>query len=202
MDRFLNLDESNYCYSEPVDDEDVRDNGCFTILPVRRNIHDKTANAIAHTVVDSWNKVVADSVAKGFCGTENTASGTFSSLLFPEASLDRAECISRLAQVFFLFDDKSEGLPQEIAHEKLDTHVAAILDDAGVKDATTATEKMLVPTIRGLLNVDRHRGIALLKAWRYSALSSNARAITEFTNFDEYIEFRIVNIGMKQVASL
>ena len=82
------------------------------------------------------------------------------------------------------------------AHTKLNVEVAAILDDAGEKEPTSSLGQLLVPAIRELLKVDRTRGIAVLQGWRYWALNSESKDLKEFDDLEDYMKFRIINVGL------
>ncbi|KJZ74710.1 hypothetical protein HIM_05827 [Hirsutella minnesotensis 3608] len=179
-----------------LDEDEVLENGAFTLLDVRHHVHHKQADHVTAEVVQSWADAVADGTTSGFHGTENGISGNFDSLVLPEATKERLERSVWFTQFFFLLDDKAEALSQDMAHNHLNVHVAAILDDAGVKDPISPMEKVLVPGCRALLAIDHDRGVPVLQAWRDWVLNTDSKVIADFDNFDDYVQFRIINSGM------
>jgi len=87
-------------------------------------------------------------------------------------------------------------LNSDEAHTKLNVEVAAILDDAGEKEPTSSLGRLLVPAIRDLLKVDHARGVRVLQGWRYWALNSESKDLKDFDNLDDYMQFRIINVGL------
>jgi len=65
-----------------------------------------------------------------------------------------------------------------------------------VKEPTSSLGKILVPEIRTLLKVDYTRGLAILQGWRYWALNTDSKDLIDFDNLDDYMEFRIINVGL------
>jgi hypothetical protein len=57
-----------------------------------------------------------------------------------------------------------------------------------------------VPEIREFLRRDHGRGICVLQAWRYWLLNVDSKDLGSFDNLDDYLQFRITNVGLLYVT--
>jgi hypothetical protein len=103
MSKSFQFTETDYHFSHLICDDEIQENGAFTLLPVRRHDHYKEVDKFASEMVKTWAETVTDGTTDGFHGTDNSISGTFDSLILPEAKPERLKYSVWWTQ-FFVFD--------------------------------------------------------------------------------------------------
>lgn len=96
-----------YLYSHAIPLEEVRKDGCFTILPVRRHKNPDIVIEAEQQARDEWDFFIGDGTSTSTKGSENTTAGPWDSLVIPECRPELLIHFGWITQTFFFVDGKS-----------------------------------------------------------------------------------------------
>jgi hypothetical protein len=76
------------------------------------------------------------------------------------------------------------------------------IEDSCTSDDPDASpmEKLAVTFVKELLAFDRERAIPVINDWRYWLENADTKKVEDFDTIDEYIPYRIVNVGISYVS--
>ncbi|PLN80107.1 isoprenoid synthase domain-containing protein [Aspergillus taichungensis] len=187
-----------WIYSQPVDEDLVRQSPAFTTLPVRVNKNNDVADAAARRALRDWGLYIADGMEK----TPHVSSsphGNYFSYTCLEGIPERLGLIVYLAEIGSLYDDAFDGEPKRTVEEleKLDHYLDLGDTQAAVEGSRDAKfKKMIAQPLLDVLQTDRELGIQMLDSYRETWIKKVER-VTEFTRYSEYLKHRIFDCRLR-----
>lgn len=206
----LGTDQIDKLNSYQIPENEVRSNGCFTILHVERAVHeDLCDDALRHLKQDLAEHLYENSNDIP-ASTENDIAGNFVAVAIPGCIPSRLDLLTRFVSLAFLHDDaKAAGTASLKDNKTLNERFTGGLSEAlPTLDAThqaplhhvnpptnrnrrrRPVENVIRPVINNLLTQDHSMGLEVLDAWRkhYNNLSLKAPSGTpSATNLGDHL---------------
>lgn len=172
--------------SYQIPENEVRSNGCFITLDVKRAVHeDLCDDALRHLKQDLAEHLYENS-ANIPASTENDIAGNFVAIAIPDCIPSRLGLLTRFVSLAFLHDDaNSAGTSSLKANKSLnDRFTGGLAEALPTFDATQQAslrhvnpptnrnrrrrivENVIYPIINELLTQDHSMGLEVLDAWR------------------------------------
>ena len=111
--------------SIPIADEEIRQDGCFSSLPVRKSTSGERCDEALQLLLKDWAVCMRDGREKTTSGIENPISGNWIALVVPDCLPERLGLLTYITNIVFLHDDAAEATSAEEAHESLNSEFIA-----------------------------------------------------------------------------
>ncbi|KAK3389368.1 putative geranylgeranyl diphosphate synthase [Podospora didyma] len=182
-------------YSYPVDPSEYDDDGLCRGYPLRNHRDAELVDLGTLRAQENWRRLVGPlGIYKGGLGPKFN----FVSLALPECLPDRIEVIAYLNEMVFIHDDGVEDVSKQQGDELNDVLVDGfrlerILSAQSVKNGK---RKMQQDLVKKLVAIDKERALkAISSLTEYFAKGSGRRNHTEFRTLDEFMRYRILDVG-------
>lgn len=173
--------------SYPVPKKELKVHGCFTILDVRRSIHEHRCDQALKVVKNDMAHYFYENPCDVLPSTENKLSGNWVALAMPNVIPSRLGLMTRVSSLMILCGDAEQALPistkaTAIISTALSTrNLEAAASNLSLTDhasdchmttpstqtsRTKAASNLLNPMIHSLLATDYTSGLEILDAWR------------------------------------
>ncbi|KAM5349173.1 hypothetical protein ACJ41O_008996 [Fusarium nematophilum] len=184
-----------YKYSTIVDPSTYETQGLCDGIPLRVHQTQETEDLGAIRAQEDWREHVAP---LGFKKASLGPEYNFLSVAFPEMRPERMEVLAYFDEFIFLHDDVVEEVDQSKGDEQNDEAVEACRDaeqPAKVK-RDTGRKLMLAKMTQRILAMDPEPASAALALWvEWFEKGAGRRNHTQFDTLDEYLEYRILDVG-------
>ena len=100
----LNAAVVDISFSSSVTQKEIRTQGCYTILPIRRHKNLQAFDRSRREMHALWEKHLQDGFVKKHFGTEDAKTGDWCAVAYPMARPDRIRGLSWIFSFFFLVD--------------------------------------------------------------------------------------------------
>ncbi|KAK3345873.1 isoprenoid synthase domain-containing protein [Lasiosphaeria hispida] len=123
---------------------------------------------------------------------------SYVTILVPECLPDRLEIMGYATEFAFLQDDvfENEDRGADALNDMLEGFQHVSIDGPARQDKQSASRKLQSKMILEMLSIDRERALTAIKSWsKFLEAGGGGGCAAAFTNMDDYVEFRIQDIG-------
>ncbi|KAH7048409.1 isoprenoid synthase domain-containing protein [Macrophomina phaseolina] len=123
----------------------------------------------------------------------------FMAIAVPECLPERLEIISYANEFAFLYDDMVDNVSKEEG-DKLNDQLMAAFQEAAttgkITQALTGKRYVQAQMLLEMMAIDKPRALVAMKAWaEFAELASGREHFTDFASLDQYIPYRILDVG-------
>jgi hypothetical protein len=183
---------TSYNFSEEIDPDIAKAQGCFTTLPIRVHRDKQAAEEASQRLVAEWENKM-----KGGHKADSIASfgpnGHLVALSIPECLPERLELVTYVTDFMFFHDDFTESVDFSEANRE---H-ADLSETFHLRNGTwpnTPKSQFQAQLVRDLIEVDEESAITFLEEWK-KFLHVIDRSTGDFKTFEEYLPCRTENGG-------
>ncbi|KAI9891309.1 MAG: hypothetical protein M1814_002822 [Vezdaea aestivalis] len=185
-----------YKYSTVVDPSTYQTEGLCEGIPLRLNKNSDREDVGTIRCQEDWKELVSDiGDYRGGMGPKYS----FMSVSVPECSPDRLEIISYANEFAFLHDDVTDNVDQEKGDIANDEMMEAFREGAtkgSIESKDYGKKQIQSKMLLEMLSIDRERALTTMKAWAtFVELASGRQHHTRFATLDEYIPYRVIDVG-------